>query len=409
MKKPISIGLSPNTQKDDVRLAFRLLCVPWRYVRGNAIKELERWFRTYFKASSAISFVNARSALYAILHCLDIGQGDEVILQAFTCVAVPNAVIATQATPIYVDIDQTVNIDPACIEKKITKKTKAIIVQHTFGIPANMRALTKIALQHKLLLIEDVAHTIGGEYNGKKLGTFGIAACYSFGRDKAFSAVFGGMAVTSDKILGAKLRSYQKQRNFPSYFWVVQQLFYPLLSACILNLYYVFSLGKLLHVILRKFHIFSYPVTLHEKKGKFNTREAKRFPNALAALALFQLKKLKIYNQTRAEITAYYAQALGTTEFQFEKNIPLLRFPISVVDKKKIKAYFAKYGIYLGDWYTQAIDPLGTEFRTIGYSKGSCPHAESYAKTILNLPTYPTMSLDDAQSVVGVWKEYHNT
>src|SRR5258708_1144887 len=153
MKRPIAIGLSPNTQKDDIILALRLLCMPWQYVRGSAAKELERWFRTYFKLSYAVAFINARSALYAILHCLHIKQGDEVILQAFTCVAVPNAIIATGAKPIYVDIDQSLNINPDLIEKKITKKTKAIIVQHTFAIPANMDAIGKIAQKYAIHVI----------------------------------------------------------------------------------------------------------------------------------------------------------------------------------------------------------------------------------------------------------------
>src|SRR3989442_466998 len=99
MRKPIAIALSPNTQKEDVLLAMHLLFTPWRYIHGNGTKELERWFRNFFKVSHAISFDSGRSSMYAILHCLDIGQGDEIMLQAFTCVVVPNAIIATGAKP----------------------------------------------------------------------------------------------------------------------------------------------------------------------------------------------------------------------------------------------------------------------------------------------------------------------
>ena len=120
-----------------------------------------------------------------------IGEGDEVLVQAFTCVAVPNSVLWAQATPVYADIDATLNIDPIDVEKKITNRTKAIIVQHTFGIPADMDALVALAKKHNILLIEDCAHSLGATYKGKKVGTFGDAAFFSFGRDKVVSSVFG--------------------------------------------------------------------------------------------------------------------------------------------------------------------------------------------------------------------------
>lgn len=412
MKRPIAIGLSPNTQKDDVLLALRLLFLPWRYIRGDAPKELERWFRTFFKIDSAISFVNARSALYAILHCLEINPNDEVILQAFTCVAVPNAIIATGAKPVYVDIDDTLNINPTKLERKITNKTRAIIVQHTFGIPADMSQIIPIAKKYKIPIIEDCAHTIGGEYKRKKLGTFGDAACFSFGRDKAFSSVFGGMAITSDKSLSQKLRAYQKQKNYPSTFWVLHQLSYPIFSGLIINLFYALSVGKIFHFILRRLGYFSrYPVTPEEKRGEFNPREVKRFPNALAELALQQVKKLQMYNVRRKSIVSFYKEAISHVGLSLRLDDPysLLRFPMLVADKKKIKSYFAKHGIYIGDFYNQPIDPPNVSMDKVFYKKGSCPNAEKTAGAIINLPTYPTMTIKDAERVVEVLNEYKET
>src|SRR5581483_4013141 len=113
--------------------------------------------------------------------------------QAFTCVAVPNSVLWTGAKAIYADIDETGNLDPKDLEKKITKKTKAVIIQHTFGIAANMDAIQKVLKGKKIILIEDCAHALGASYKGKKLGTFGEFAFFSFGRDKVISSVFGGM------------------------------------------------------------------------------------------------------------------------------------------------------------------------------------------------------------------------
>ncbi len=126
--KPIHIGLSPNTMTDDYFRAVNMLLTPWRWKKGETDEPVEDWFRNYFSVHHAISFNAARSALFVALKALEIKEGDEVLLQAFTCVAVPNSVIWTGATPVYVDIDESFNIDIADAEKKLTSQTKAVIV-----------------------------------------------------------------------------------------------------------------------------------------------------------------------------------------------------------------------------------------------------------------------------------------
>jgi dTDP-4-amino-4,6-dideoxygalactose transaminase len=109
-------------------------------------------------------FQRGRIALYAILKALGIGSGDEVIIQAFTCVAVPCPVLATGARPVYADIDGTLNLDPSSVEARLTPRTKAIVVQHTFGIPANMDRLLRTANECGIYLIEDCCHTVASSY-----------------------------------------------------------------------------------------------------------------------------------------------------------------------------------------------------------------------------------------------------
>lgn len=411
MKKPIAIGLSPNAQKDDVLLAAKNLLVPLNYQKGKSVNKLEEWFKTYFKTSYSISFQNGRSALFAILSALGIGKNDEVVLQAFTCVVVPNAIIATGAKPIYSDINDSLVIDPDDIEKKITKKTKAIIIQHTFGIPTDMHAVMKIAKEYNLFVIEDVAHTIGGNYKEKKLGTFGIASIFSFGRDKAFSSVFGGMVITADKELGKKLLAFQKKLPFPSKVWVIQQLFYPLTCAFILNFYYVFLIGKIIHFLLRKINFFSFPVDKQEREGKFSSLNVKRFPNSLASLAFLQLNKLDKYNQKRKNFVQQYLRQLKDipVAFPYNGNESLMRFPVLVDDKTKVKNYFFRKGIYIGDWYNQAIDPVDINLASIFYESGMCPKAEHIAKHIINLPTNPTLKEKDIMRAIKVLKEYYGS
>ena len=124
-------------------------------------------------------FFKGRVALYAILKSIGIGQGDEVILPGFTCVVVPNAITYLGAKPVYIDIASvTFNIDPSKIEEKITEKTRAIIAQHTFGIPAEMDIIMEMAKKYNLYVIEDSCHAIGSKYKGKEIGTFGDASFF---------------------------------------------------------------------------------------------------------------------------------------------------------------------------------------------------------------------------------------
>lgn len=347
----ISCSLSPNTEADDVFLAFRLLFTPWKWKRGAAILRVE-------SRLGGVSFNSGRAALFAILQSFGIGRGDEVIVQAFTCVAVPDAISWVGAAPVFADIDETYCMDPADFEKKITKKTKAIIVQHTFGISAQMEKISIIAKKHNIKVIEDFAHTMS-------LPLKGDAGFYSFGRDKVISSIFGGLAI-------GPVKSFQKTLEYPSYFWIFQQLLHPVAFAIILPTYSI-GIGKIVLVILQKLHLLSFP----------QIHEVKKYPNALAILLLHQLKKLDKYTRQREEASVVYG-----------KKYPYLRFPLRVDDPAKTIARAKKHGILLGNWYHNVVDPLpGT------YDIDSCPRAQEAAKHIINLPT--RISVKDARYV---WK-----
>ena len=163
--KLVFTSLSPNVEAEDRQYAWRLLLQPWNWRSGGSIGECEEWFKKYFDVPHAWGVNSGRSGLFLILQALGIERGDEVLLQAFTCNAVPNPILWVGATPIYVDIDEeTLNMDPADLEKKITPRAKAIIVQHTFGYPADMNRILEIAKKHNLIIIEDCAHALGARY-----------------------------------------------------------------------------------------------------------------------------------------------------------------------------------------------------------------------------------------------------
>lgn len=406
MRRPIAISLSPNLEGQDVWLAIKLILSPLQFFGGSGIKLLEQWFRQYFGVSYAVSFASGRGALYAILKSMGIKAGDEVLLQSFTCVAVPNAVIATGAKPIYVDIDSTLVMDIDDLEKKISKKTKAVIVQHNFGIPSRIVEIIQIAKKRKLVVIEDCAHTIGGVLGDKKLGKFGDAAFFSFGRDKAFSTVFGGMAITNNKIRGSALRQFQRRQEYPGFFWTIQQLLHPIAFAIILPLYDTLFLGKILLVVFQKFQLLGFPVLKEEKEGKTLPIFIKKLPNVLALLAIMQLKRIDKFNAHRMAMVDLYLRELRWFYLPFAKSAPLLRFPLIVDRREEMISFLRKRSIYVGKWYSEIIDPKGVDFRKIFYQRGSCPNAELIAKKIINLPTYPTLTLKEAKKVVAAVKDY---
>src|SRR3989344_9676032 len=173
--KPISISLSPNVEKDDLHLALNLIIRPWLWKRGKAIEEIESEFKKYLDVKYAVSFNSGRSALYAILKALNeiegLKKGDGVALQAFTCNAAPNPILWADLEPIYVDCNkEDFNIDVNDLTLRLAtlaqgKRPKVLVVQHTFGLPANIDEIRAICEVNKLILIEDCAHSLGAEYS----------------------------------------------------------------------------------------------------------------------------------------------------------------------------------------------------------------------------------------------------
>jgi len=412
--KPIAIGLSPNASGEDVRLALSLLLSPSRWVEGEKIAKLEERFRGYLNVRFAYTFDSGRSSLYALLSCLGIGPGDEVLLQAYTCVVVPNAVLWCGARPRYVDIDgRTLNMDVADLERKITPRSRAIIVQHTFGQVAPMDEIIPLARRHGLVVIEDCAHALGSDIQGRRAGTLGDAAFFSFGRDKVISSVHGGVAVTDDPHLGEKLGRFQADLPFPPRRWVAQQLFHPVaFSLMILPTYELLNLGKVLLVLMQRLGILSLAVTREEKRGGKPAMLPARMPNGLATLALSQMERLERFNEHRRAIARIYSEMLEGSGLQLPVQCPepvegmdrrvtstFLRYTVQTPRAAELYELARRHRIMLGNWYCPAIAPKGTEPSKVFYEPGSCPVAERAAERSLNLPTYPSLSLDDARRI----------
>ncbi len=411
--RPISISLSPNAEKDDVRLALKLIFQPWKWKRGEAIKEIEEKFKSYIGVKYAVSFNSGRSSLMAILSALNLPKNSEVLLQAFTCNAAVNPVIWAGLKPIYLDCDENdYNINISDLRAKISPNSRVLMVQHTFGLPANMDEILAIVRQNNLILIEDCAHALGAEWRGQKVGTFGKAAFFSFGRDKIISSVYGGMAVSNDPLIAENLRRAQKDFGFPNPFWIKKQLLHPILmNYIVLPLYNIFDLGKIFLVLSQWLGVLSKAVHWKEKRGKKPAYFPKRLPNALAILALNQFKKLDRFYRHRKELAEFYYKTLKNTSLELPKTFPerknaFLRFTIKHPRAHEIiyEAWHKK-NIIIGDWYINPVIPYDTKLESIGYEAGSCPIAEKLAKTTFNLPTHINVSQKDAEKIVEFLKK----
>jgi len=405
--KPVSISLSPNVERDDLWLAFKLILQPWKWKKGKGIEELENQFKDYLGAKYAFSFNSGRSSLLAILKSLGASSEKEVLLQAFTCNAAVNPIIWAGSNPVYVDCNEDdFNIDVEDLKKKITPRSRVVIVQHTFGLPANIGEVLEVCQQNNLILIEDCAHSLGARYKGKKIGTFGKAAFFSFSRDKIISSVYGGIAVTNDDNLADKLRQIRKEFKYPSFCWILQQLRHPLFMRFkVLPFYDFLKIGKIVLVLSQKLHILSKAVHWKEKIGKIPSYFPKKMPNALALLALNQFKKMERLNEHRKEIAKFYFENLKDSGFEVSK-IPddrehvFLRFTVKHPNAHQIIHQAWKKNLLIGDWYTSPIAPDDTKLDSVKYELGSCLKAEKLSKITLNLPTHINISKKEAQKIV---------
>ncbi|MDD4990524.1 MAG: aminotransferase class V-fold PLP-dependent enzyme [Candidatus Pacebacteria bacterium] len=413
-EKTISSALSPNTEQDDLELIKQLIWHPRKIKLGASVNLLEETFSDFIKQDYCFAFNGGRTAFLAILQALGIKEGEEVLVQGLTCAVLVAPILHLKAKPVFVDIDETLNIDPIDLKDKITKKAKVIVVQHTFGWPGKIAEIKAIAKEHNLFLVEDCAHSLGSKYQGNYCGTFGDASFFSFGRDKVISSVFGGLASTNNASIALGIKKFQQKIKYPSFWWTFKQLLNPILTNNFILPFYSFhSLGKLALIFLQKTSILPRSVSEKEKQGKMPKQFIKKMPDKLAVLAKYQLAKLEKFNEHRKSIADFYIQALKGSNFILPFNRPLgedspnfMKFPIlTSTNPKIILAKAQKANILLGDgWRETPVVPFDTNIEKMGYQWGSCPKAEKIAACLVNLPTHINISHEGAQKIVNFLK-----
>lgn len=221
--KRISIA-NPVFNGNEKQYLMECIDTGWVSANGRFITEFEEKFAKYCGCQYAISCSNGTVSLHLILLAMGIGVGDEVIMPSLTYIATANTVRYCGATPIFVDSEEdTFNIDPLKIEEKITSRTKAIMPVHLYGLPANMKAIHEISQKYNIPIIEDAAEAHGAEYDGKKVGSFGLASSFSFFGNKVITSGEGGMIVTNNKELYEKMKLLKGQAVCPNKkYWHVE-------------------------------------------------------------------------------------------------------------------------------------------------------------------------------------------
>jgi len=355
-----------------------------------------------------------RVGLFAILQAMDIGAGDEVILPGYTCVVVPNAIIYRNAQPIYVDIDPaTFNMDPAKVEQLIGPKTKAIIIQNTFGLSPDFDAIQAIAHRYDLKIIEDNTHGFGSAYKNQLAGLLGDAAFFSTQWNKPYSTGIGGFVIAREKALAQKIADLESTLAKPnatkSYALALQMRLRKVMDST--GLYWP---AVNTYRWLSKRNIISGSSAGEELIGI--ERPANYWMATSEVQAKEGIRQLALFGENlkhRRQLANFYrssCRSLGLSPV-FEPNYAqhiFLKYPFFVKNRQQFLELASRNNIRLGEWLSSPIHPIIDGWETWHYQKGSCPIAEKVSQHLLNLPTDPDISLKEAGRIMDFLKKNQN-
>ncbi len=329
--------------------------------QGPRVKAFEEAFATMCGVKYAIATTSGTTALHVALLAHGIGEDDEVITSAFTFIASANSILYVGAKPIFVDIDpRTFNLDPAKIEKAITRKTRAILPIHLYGLSCDMDPIMKIASKHGLVVIEDACQSHGAEYSGRKVGSFGTGT-FSLYPTKNITSGEGGMITTNDPVLDEKCK-------------VIRQ-----------------------HGMRKRYY--------HDELG-FNFR----MTDIHAAIGLAQLKKLEKFNFQRKMNAKFLNENLKgvTVPFVPEGQTHVYhQYTIRVPNSRRdpLRAYLQEHGVGSEVYYPVPIHQQSFYVTELGY-KDKLPETEKAALEVLSLPVHPALSSTDLETIVAAVNDF---
>ena len=357
----MKINMAEMYVDDEIKNAAIKVLESKRYVKGEQAKKFENEFSKFVGTKYAIATNSGTSALHVLMLSIGIKRGDEVIVPSHTFIATVSPLIHIGAKPVFAEIDEkTYTIDTNDIRKKITDKTKAIIPVHLYGHPAAMDEIKEIAEEHDLKIIEDACQAHGAEYKGKKVGSIGDAAAFSFFPSKNMTvAGDGGMIVTDNEEYAIKAKALVDQGRLA---------------------------GK-------KYE--------HDFVG-FNYRMSE----ILAAIGRVQLRHLDEWIERRREIAKLYNELLDGEDIilpfeeQWAKHVYHL-YVIRCRNREELKKFLKEKGIATGIHY-----PIPVHLQPAIAKDYKLPITEKIAKEVLSIPMHPQMKREDAEYVANAIKEW---
>jgi len=354
-------------EDDDVESVSDVIRSGMNWATGPKVEEFERAIAKYTGMDYAVTFNSGTSALHAAMLAYGIGRGDEVIVPSFTFIATANAPLFVGAKPVFADVEEeTFGLDPSDVAEKITKKTRAIMPIHVGGCPCRVREIAEIAEDRKIPLIEDAAESLGANIGGRKVGTFGDSAMFSFCGPKVITVGEGGVMVTNRRDLAEKwklIRSHGRAET-QDYFSTNEYLDYVTLG--------------------------------------YNWR----ISNILAALGVTQLRKLDRIIGMRRKNAAYLTTLLN-------RNAPGVKTPspppscfhlfqmytIRTRNRDALMAHLGTKGI-MAKLYFPPVHQSHF-YRNVLHDRSSLPATERLAGDSLTLPMYPSLSEADMDLIAG--------
>lgn len=362
-KIPLSSPDITSLEKQKVLEVLETSCLS----QGSKIKEFEKKISEFSELPYTIAVNSGTSALHLIIRSLELKEGDEVITTPFSFIASGNCLLMEKVKPVFVDIDsKTFNINPSLIEEKITPKTKAILVVHIFGQPADMDKIYEIAQKYKLKVIEDACEAIGAEYNGQKVGTQSDAATFAFYPNKQITTGEGGIIVTSNKKISELCQSMRNQGRNINGDWLTYE-----------RLGYNYRMGEL-----------------------------------NAALGVAQMERIEEILNKREKVAQMYINKLkDILEIilpPLSSNIKISWFVFVIRINKEIRQQVINFlqtqGINCRKYFPCIhLEPFYKE--SFQYKEGDLPVAEAISKETIALPFYNNLKEEDIDYVVNKLKK----
>ncbi len=353
------VGLLAQYQqiKPEIDRAIEKVINSTAFVGGDEVRAFEEEFAAYCEVDHCVGVANGTDAIYLALRALGIGQGDEVITVSHTFIATSEGITLTGATPVFIDVkEETMLMDPALLEEAITPRTKAVIPVHLYGQTCEMDQIIEVAQRHNLKVVEDAAQAHGARWKGKRAGSMGDAACFSFYPGKNLGA-FGdaGGVISNDKAVIDRLRMIANHGSTTKY--------------------------------------------THQVEGVNS-----RLDGLQAAILRIKLRRLDDWNEERRSHAKYYTNALVNSQLTpvsvHQNAEPVWHlYVVRSTEREELQKRLSDQGIATGVHYPTPLH-LQPAYSYLEIEPGTLPVTERIAKEIVSLPMYPELTPADLEAVV---------